>query len=283
MDKEVKSGQLDTLGETEWLASGMEIEDEQIFVQRYIRLQGAKPNVTQRLEIAKKRQKLKGALARYQEQAELFLGRRALVFIQEKNAAGKSTAHPAADDPDDVATFRPKQISTRDPEWEHILFPSDVPDSLAENIPGYQLLLRKEVKLRAGQASDALQHIREALSQLAYQFRLNIRNADSTKQTSRAWDGVHLLTKEWRDYRQIYCKARDHILLADPGSANKFPALTVKDCQVSTIGIDGNARGGSKTKLSWLWTANIDVHDKNILGGDSVDEYILECESILIM
>lgn len=282
MDREVKSGNRDTLGQTEWLASGMEIEDEQIFLWRYVRLQGAKPNVKQRLETAKKRQKLMAAINRYLDQAEVFLGHRCIVLIHEKNAGQHPIPYPPDDDPDNNSTFCLKTISTRDPEWQHMLFPSAISQSHQDGVPDYAHLINKELKLRSGQATDALQHICEALSQLAYQFRLNVRNADSTKQTSRAWDGVNLLTKEWQDHQKIYCRARDHILAAEPQSASKFPSLSIKDCQISAIAIDGNVRGQSKAKLSWLWTSNIDISNKSMISGDSVDEYILECECLVI-
>lgn len=273
----MKSSKSDLQGQSAWLSSGLEIEEDQISLQRFIQELGQKQTLSQKLDLTKRRQRLKAKIIKFETEAQQFLGFSAVATMRTTNSNVAMSEQPILDEGEQ--SRQPSGL-TRDPEWEVLAFPSVIPHQHQASIPHYSSVLNKEIMLRTGQANDALQHIREALSQLAYQFRHNVRLASSTTQTTRAWDGVHLLTKEWRDLRRIYCRAREIILKVrnDKKTQTEFPELTIEDCKISPIAVDGNARSQSDARLSWLWRTRMEHRDISVSRTDMQDKYILECE-----
>lgn len=278
---ELKSPKSDLQGQSAWLSSGLEIEEDQISLQRFVQELGQKQTLAQKLDLTKRRQRLKGKIIKFEAEAQKFLGFSAVATIRNANSSGAMEEQHGVGEEEQL--HRPTG-STHDAEWEVLVFPSIIPHQLQDSIPHYTSVLNKEITLRTGQANDALQHIREALSQLAYQFRHNVRLASSTAQTTRAWDGVHLLTKEWKDLRRIYGRARETILKVrnDEKTQSQFPELTIDDCRISPLAVDGNARDQSDARLSWLWRTRLEHSDISVSRTDMEDKYILECEFIYI-
>lgn len=283
------------LGQTAWLATGLDLEEEQIVLGRYVKHLGPEPSLAQKLELAKMRQKLRARLSKFSDLSRQFLSEAAVDYLTSRNLTDRAI-HWKSDD-EDWLTGEPRfQIrrSPRDAECEEIPLPIifiGSPIAVQKTIKEFQNLVMKEKELRGAQANDALQQIREDLSHLAWHYKARVRQAKSTKQVTRSWDGIHQLNRHWRSFRLIYCRAREQILCAvteavrnhlPPISAeaivNKdYPLLTMADCQASAAVIDPNARNQSNKKLSWIWTANILSAQAPTVSDDKTDAYILEC------
>ena len=65
-------------------------------------------------------------------------------------------------------------------------------------------LRQKELKLRKGQANDALHEIRLALANKAVLFRTDIRHASSHAKTTRAWSKVHSMDAILHRHTSVY-------------------------------------------------------------------------------
>lgn len=161
-----------------------------------------------------------------------------------------------------------------------VVGPADsYPNAAASDIARIDSLLVKECELRIGQANDALRKIREDLSQLAWQFCKQVRLADSVKDVTRSWDSVRLLNRHWRDYRQVYLRARKQMchVKGTHDVDETHPDLAMSDCYISPIIVDRNAHGQRNSSLSWIWTANVLTAAAPTAGADPTDAYILEC------
>ena len=137
-------------------------------------------------------------------------------------------------------------------------------------------LARKEANLREGQANDALQKVHEVVSHLSWQFKGKVRNSKTTKQTTRAWDGVNVLNRELRTQRRIYNHARNILISLSDNKASvtlQYKILSKEDCHISTVISTPNAAGQSQKGLAWFWT-----QAGGNLTADNTDEHMMECE-----
>lgn len=168
-----------------------------------------------------------------------------------------------------------------DPESHSLLLPSSVPNGEWTNFTRLGPLLEKELKLREGQANDALQKLKESLSSLAWQFKRNVRNALGNRTSSRAWDGVHKLNREIQIYRSIYNRSRS-IMIKIKGVADvngRYPVITKEHCRASTVIAEPNARGQSNTELAWFWHSTPYNNGVALALNEEDDEHIVECRS----
>ena len=137
-------------------------------------------------------------------------------------------------------------------------------------------LARKEANLREGQANDALQKVHEVVSHLSWQFKGKVWNSKTTKQTTRAWDGVNVLNRELRMQRRIYNHARNILISLSDNKASvtlQYKILSKEDCHISTVISTPNAAGQSQKGLAWFWT-----QAGGNLTADNTDEHMMECE-----
>jgi len=170
-----------------------------------------------------------------------------------------------------------------DPENQKLLFLSAIPLDQRHYFPKLQGLLSKELEMRKGQANDALQRIREALSQLAWQFKSNVQTASSTKQSTHAWGGVAALSRELCLQRRIYNHSRQTMIkLSCFETVNaKFPFLEERDCKPSTVVADPNARGISNQGLPWFWSQVEEAGGKDIYMSECV--YFFKEHNLLLI
>lgn len=279
------------VGVTSWLVSGLEIEEEQIIVAWLGKLIANQDSLTTTVDFAKRRQKLRVRINKFNKQARKFIGDKAVDTLGEWNT-GRVLILLDADtnDREDASAHGsappPQIIPTRtvaDPECEDIPMPIFLKTTFSTNataITGHASLAEKEFALRTGQANDALRKIREDLSHLAWQFKKKIRLATTTKQTTRSWAGVHILNRHWRDYRLVYLRARQRMIdLKTEDIVNEtHPMLTHAHCRVDTSAVaQSNARNQRNTGLSWIWRASVINLGDIIPEANAEDQYILEC------
>ncbi|KAF5314234.1 hypothetical protein D9619_011889 [Psilocybe cf. subviscida] len=204
------------LGHTAWIAAGLDLEEEQIVIGRLVKHLGPSPTLTEKLDLAKMRQKLRVKIGKFADLARTIIGAAAVDLLAAKRAAVNDVKWTSDEDDwvDGEVRFEIRR-SARDPECDELPLPIaflSLPAGVQSRIRNLHNLTTKEYELRGGQANDALQRIREDLSHLAWHYKTRVRQAKSTKQVTRSWDGVHLLNKHWRSYRLIYGRARDKMI-----------------------------------------------------------------------
>lgn len=179
------------------------------------------------------------------------------------------------DDSDDENPFMPRQPVRYGPlevETTKIRLPSTIGlDQCTE--AGLLHVVKKELKLREGQANDALQGLRMAIARKSFIFRTTVRNARSKIMKTRAWDDIKIVTTTVQHHARIYSSARQAMvrLGASEQIMQKYKVLLKEDLRASTIIIDSNVRGERNSSMSWFWSLDVK--------GDSLDNgLMLECE-----
>lgn len=131
--------------------------------------------------------------------------------------------------------------------------------------------LEQEQSLRIGQANDALQGLRLALSQKAFLFREGLRNATSKVKRNRSWDQIHAIDSTARHHARVYTLARKRLLsLETPADIMaSYQQLGKEDLKITSVTIDPSQRGQRNASLPWFWT--IDVQG-DIGGSNGMEE-----------
>jgi hypothetical protein len=144
------------------------------------------------------------------------------------------------------------------PELATLVLPSTLGHEVCERL-GYVSHLQKEKKLRMGQANDALQGIRVALSKKAILFR-GLREATSKTKRNRSWDHIKSTTGSARHHVQIYLRARKALIRlgASPDELAKYQPLTREQLKITTARIDPTLRGTRNAHLAWFWTIDVE-------------------------
>ncbi|KAG1721475.1 uncharacterized protein EDB91DRAFT_1088440 [Suillus paluster] len=146
-------------GAATWLAEGLSIEEAQLTLQMDLRRLGRHPTESQRLDIARQRERLQGDIDQWLAQGLRFLG----------DGIGDGNIQP---------------------EKMVLPLPSTLgPEKCADL--GAADLIHHELALREGQANDALHNIRVHLADKAVIFRTTVRTAKSQAMSTRAWAQVH--------------------------------------------------------------------------------------------
>ena len=198
--------------------------------------------------MSKRRHRLQQGLETFSRGAVEHLGDDVMALVEEFQSTNM--------DESDAEEGPPQ--STQDSEQEILPLPSSVPLHVLEHNRHISQLLDCEYQLRDGLANDALEGVREVLSQLAWKFRF-----------SGARRGVKLLQQDLWKYRRIYNHNRSRMIVAKGTSVSeRYPTLTKEDCKTSAVISDPNAPGQSCHALPWFWTQ---------IGSSNDKEYMTEC------
>lgn len=239
-------------------------------VQRQI---GSQSSTDQKLELERKRQRITRRICDFHETSMRLLG-----TDQVLQRIGKPDSFDrdgyVSDDLRDP-TRNQRQPNLAEPENIALIFPSSLS---GQQTAECNSLRDRELVLRRARANDAIQSLRESLSGLSYQYINKVRQSSTTREHTRAFQGIKLLTTEVSFHRQVYNRCRRAILRADATLASRYPFLRMDECNVSTAIADVNAAGQSQTRLAWFWGATdgyIEGEAQKI-GTDS--SRLLECE-----
>lgn len=124
-----------------------------------------------------------------------------------------------------------------------------------------------------GQANDALQGLRVALSRKAILFR-GLRDATSKTKRNKSWDQIKATTGSARHHVRLYLRARHALIMlgATEEEMSIYRPLTREQLKITAARIDLNLRGSRNTALPWFWAVD--------LRGDSeMVDGMEECES----
>jgi hypothetical protein len=119
-----------------------------------------------------------------------------------------------------------------------------------------QALAEKEAKLRHAQAADAIHSIRLALGFKSVLFRGQVREANSQRTKTRAWDAIHSVDTTVHQHARNYSMARDAYLKIQLAYEDRpeLPQLRSSDLRVSTAILGSAQIGQRNTQLPWIWS-----------------------------
>ena len=276
---------------TDWLLEGLMIEDEQYVLQAYhfynlkirhririrqlLRSGGRYPTADEKINIESKRYRLANRIGDFHANAVRLLGPSAVSMII--GTADRLDPDGYVSDDLRLPEERAVQPSLSEIENTIIAFPSSVAHSSSRMVTN---LRDFECRLRHGKANDTLGRVREALSGLSYEYINKVRQAVTTKDQLRSYDGVKLLSKEVSFRQQVYNRNSRAIVKLDPSLKTRYPTLHRSDCTMSAAISDVNSRGESQTRLPWFWGA-IDGWDEEMAKSHDLlnNDRLLECES----
>ena len=153
---------------------------------------------------------------------------------------------------------------------EHVKIP--LPSTFgASTLQSRQLesLLWKEYQLRQGQANDALQGVRVSIANLSFEYSKKLRKIKKSKvKKTRAWAGIQSVGRVLHHHRLLYAHAlRALAKLGDPDGTigTLYKPLQVKDMQANTAIADPNAAGQRNMRPAWFWASDLsgDMEDNS--------------------
>ena len=123
---------------------------------------------------------------------------------------------------------------------------------------GYDASAYKEKSMRIGQANDALQGLRMALSRKAILFR-GLRQATSKTKRNRSWDNIKTISESARHHVIMYLRAREALINLGATEEEKsiYRPLTQEQLKITTAIIDPALRGVRNATLPWFWTMDL--------------------------
>ena len=171
-----------------------------------------------------------------------------------------------SEDEDDNFNKRAKWQLEWAPELAVLPLPSSFGREICTNM-GYGSLIAKELKFRMGQANDALQGIRVALSRKAILFR-GLCAATSKTKRNRSWDQIKSTAGSARHHVRIYVHARKAMIRlgASPQDLQKYQPLTKEQLKITAARIDPSLRGTRNHHLAWFWSANVEGDCQSVEG-----------------
>ncbi|THH26719.1 hypothetical protein EUX98_g7467 [Antrodiella citrinella] len=248
----------DLVGAAAWLASGLKIEETQLAVAASARALPKGATVQQRAELVTMQKQLQNRIDIFQQKANLFLPLPAEEDDAEEDdedgaAAiefrGNEEVENARWDCDDLdfdedAALPPSDFQLNlgledgdalPPERQVLALPSL---SGILHRPEYRVLAAHELKLRIGQANDALRQLRMAIAQKSFLYRGRVRPArGSYSATTRAYSDVRAAQVSIQHAARIYSSARRAMVRLDapPDVLLTYATLAPGDCALSPL------------------------------------------------
>ncbi|KIN94246.1 hypothetical protein M404DRAFT_35256 [Pisolithus tinctorius Marx 270] len=123
-----------------------------------------------------------------------------------------------------------------------------------------------ELRLRIGQANDALNGLRLALVDKAVIFRNVVRHSKSYSMKMRAWDAIHTINGAVRKQATIYkqCRKAMVVLGASAETLTRYQQLQTTDLTITTAVINQNAHAHWASNLPWFWSIDVPTDMESI-------------------
>lgn len=157
-------------------------------------------------------------------------------------------------------------------ESVRLRMPSNVIVSLADGSQELKKLANHELKLRQGQANDALQKLRLAIGQKSLALRGQVRRARSNATRTRAWADVEGVEGKIKEQADIYRLARAALprLSASEDTLTIYEILDDEHLIVPKDLTEENRTGQRSDTLSWIWR----LDGQHVAEGD---DWMKEC------
>jgi hypothetical protein len=167
---------------------------------------------------------------------------------------GASSTEDENDDGDDANDIPDDDDPDEQVEWaEHLalVMPSTFTAEHCLSL-GLGILMQQEIKLREGQANDALEELRTALAEKSLLYRTKIRGRPSQKTATRSWSAIKRADVKIRKHVNTYNLARTALLNMD-ANLGQFKAIAKEDLRMSGDVIEENRFGQRRDTLAWFW------------------------------
>ncbi|KAG1867501.1 hypothetical protein C8R48DRAFT_747361 [Suillus tomentosus] len=240
-----------------WISTGLAIEEAQIALLVEVRRIGRRSTETQRLDIARQRDRLQGQIDGFARSALTHLGE-GFDADDEPEDLDVDILDDLDDDPADFTET--SHTWTNSPELTVIPLPSNLGVDRCRRCMAEDLI-PLEMSLREGQANDALHNLRIYLCNKAILFRTTVRQANSQALKTRAWSQVTSVQQAVSLHASIYTKTRKQMMKLEPGQdqLQKYKPLLREQLKISTAVGDPNARGQRNESLAWFWSVEVDL------------------------
>lgn len=230
-----------------------------ILLRAHVKNLGATPTKTQKLDVAKRRERLLTRIIIFQENSEAFLAALNINISQpeivDEDWSDDETDNKGPDELFDLSAAAAQHLSVGQVENIALFLPSTFGyEQCAE--AKLKNVLNKECQLREGQANDCLHQLRLSIGQKSFLFRTQLRNAKSKTRKTKAWDDISSVGDTVSHHRRVYHSARDALISlgAAPDVMNKYKVIHSGDVRSSTAIVDPNARGTRNKGLAWFWS-----------------------------
>jgi hypothetical protein len=243
----------------------------------HVRKLGRRPTTSQQLDLTQRRERLQTRIDAFHRLAAQFWApddmdshlQNPMVF--EENDVELLDSDDDDDEGDNV--FVTPTNNQGVPEQLPLLLPSNLGLEVCQQ-HGYSGFVSKEKTLRMGQANDALQGLRLALSRKAVIFREGVRIARTKTRKTRAWDQVLMVDVNVRYHARLYRRAREALidLGATEADLQRYQILQKEHLNVTSARIDPSLRGQRDSSLAWFWTMDI-KKDTDLTNGMAECEY----------
>ncbi len=227
-----------------------------------VRKLGRQPTPEEKLNVAQRRERLQGRIDTYQRKAAEFWAPDSAdslssAYHQDELEFLSSDSDDEADNDTNVFLTSPFD-SQNPPESVPLLLPSNLGLSVCQE-EGYSKYVQQERTLRVGQANDALQGLRLALSRKAVIFREQIRPAKTKTRKLRSWDQIRMVDVNGRHHATVYMRARAAMIRlgATEEDLARYQVLKKEHLTVTTARIDPSLRGQRNHSLAWFWTMDV--------------------------
>ncbi|KAG1847237.1 hypothetical protein F4604DRAFT_1884051 [Suillus subluteus] len=240
-----------------WISTGLAIEEAQIALLIEVRRMGKRSTETQRLDIARQRDRLQGQIDGFTQSALTHLGE-GFDADDDPDDLNVDILDDLDDDPADFS--KTSDAWTNSPELTVIPLPSNLGVDRCRHCMAEDLI-PLEMSLREGQANDTLHNLRIHLCNKAVLFRTSVRQAKSQALKTRAWSQVTSVQQAVSLHASIYTKTRKQMMKLEPGQdqLQKFKPLLREQLKISTAVGDPNARGQRNESLAWFWSVEVDL------------------------
>jgi hypothetical protein len=211
---------------------------------------GKNLTAAQRLEIAKKRQRLANRLFTHEQTAEGVMALDRDVVWDDQPV----TIDAGLDDQPEGEEDEPENVRLALPSYLGINNELDPPRTEIQRLQ-LEKLARQEAQLRLGYINDALEGLRLSLGEKSFRLKTDVRHSQGQRQTGRAWGKVHNLDKQARShrhaYRQHYAALQKLNLFTE--ELGELQDITDQDMKVPGDLTEEARYNQSRDKLPWFW------------------------------
>ncbi|KAI0046352.1 hypothetical protein FA95DRAFT_1573235 [Auriscalpium vulgare] len=160
------------------------------------------------------------------------------------------------------------------PEAETLFLPSQMPPEVCDAgcVPG---LINKEVRLRVGQAQDALHQLRRAI-RVKYgmvHYKRGHVNGPGQNANTRASAQLERLEDKLRLHVYRYRAAYDALEILDPNGSWSLQLLKLKDEHIRASRLKHNELSKGNFEVSWIWQA-LRANARDIPGEEATEEEV---------
>lgn len=221
---------------------------------------GNSPSATEKNDLAERRRRLQGRIKTHTKSATTWIGLEASKEVPEEdklNDVGQNgfVVRGAGHNPRQKhRSARGRRQDRSKPEFSVLVLPSSLGEETAGNL-GLQELCKQEISLRIGQVNDALNELRLSLGEKSLLLRKKVRNANSQRKSTRAWDEVHKVSRKVTDQVGAYRRARNALefLNVDAGTMTRYKLIEDEDLKMPGDLTEENRVGQRSEKMAWFW------------------------------